>query len=88
MMSVRSRFLDFSRPGTIWRLWRPHWPSGLQGSEFSWAIAFFLPYAAVFFAFVVYPVAYGIWLGSDPALYAELFELSALCDNRGQHACC
>jgi len=30
------------------------------------------PYAAVFFAFVVYPVVYGLWMGSKPSLYAEL----------------
>ena len=28
----------------------------------------------VFLAFVIYPVGYGLWLGSDPALYAELFS--------------
>jgi multiple sugar transport system permease protein len=27
---------------------------------------------AVFLAFVVYPVAYGLWMGSKPELYAEL----------------
>ena len=27
----------------------------------------------MFLAFVVYPIGYGLWLGSDPALYAELF---------------
>jgi multiple sugar transport system permease protein len=54
---------------------RPHrkWHDGLLGSEFAWAIAFAIPYTVVFFAFVVYPIAYGIYLGSDPALYAELF---------------
>ena len=25
-------------------------------------------------AFVVYPIAYGLWLGSDPALYVEVFD--------------
>jgi multiple sugar transport system permease protein len=47
---------------------------GLQGSEFTWAIAFIIPYAAVFLAFVAYPVVYGLWLGRDPALYAELMS--------------
>ena len=32
-----------------------------------------MPYVAVFLAFVVYPVAYGLWMGSEPALYTELF---------------
>jgi multiple sugar transport system permease protein len=47
---------------------------GLQGSEFTWAVAFVIPYAAVFVAFVAYPVVYGLWLGRDPALYAELMS--------------
>src|SRR5262245_53535914 len=47
---------------------------GLQGSEFTWAVAFVIPYAAVFLAFVAYPVVYGLWLGRDPALYAELMS--------------
>ena len=47
---------------------------GLQGSEFTWAVAFVIPYAAVFLAFVAYPVLYGLWLGRDPALYAELMS--------------
>jgi multiple sugar transport system permease protein len=47
---------------------------GLQGSEFTWAVAFVIPYVGVFLAFVAYPVAYGLWLGSDPALYAELMS--------------
>ncbi len=39
-----------------------------------WAIAFAVPYAAIFLAFVLYPIVYGIWLGSRPALYADLFD--------------
>jgi multiple sugar transport system permease protein len=50
------------------------WFSGLQGSEHAWAIAFALPYTAVFLLFVVYPIGYGLWMGSDPALYRELFD--------------
>jgi multiple sugar transport system permease protein len=45
----------------------------LQRSEVAWALAFLLPYLAVFAAFVLYPVAYGLWLARDPALYGELF---------------
>ena len=47
---------------------------GLHGADYAWAIAFALPYTAIFFAFVVYPIGYGIWMGSDPALYQELFS--------------
>ena len=50
------------------------WRGGLQGSEYTWALAFVVPYIAVFFAFVVYPVVFGLWMGSDPTLYAELFD--------------
>jgi len=53
---------------------RRAWRGGLQGSEFTWAVAFVIPYAALFLAFVAYPVVYGLWLGHDPALYAELFS--------------
>lgn len=50
------------------------WRRGLQGSDLTWALAFLVPYAAVFLLFVVYPVGYGLWLGHRPALYAELFS--------------
>jgi len=43
-----------------------------RGSDVKWAIAFVTPYAAVFFAFVVYPVGYALWMASEPSLYAEL----------------
>lgn len=52
------------------RLWRGH----LQGSEYAWALAFCVPYVAVFFAFVVYPVGFGLWMGSEPSLYETLFS--------------
>src|SRR5437870_11847759 len=58
------------RRQSLWRYWR----GGLQGSEFAWAIAFVIPYIAVFLAFVVYPVFYGLWMGSKPSLYAEVFS--------------
>jgi multiple sugar transport system permease protein len=46
---------------------------GLKGGEYTWAVAFVVPYLAVFLAFVVYPVIYGLWMGSDVQLYRELF---------------
>ena len=52
------------------RLWR----GDLQGSEYTWAVAFCIPYIMLFLAFVVYPVAYGLWMGHQPALYAQLFS--------------
>ena len=44
----------------------------LRGSDFKWAIAFIVPYAAIFFALVVYPIAYALWMASEPSLYADL----------------
>jgi|SRR5579872_2186549 len=51
-----------------------HLQGGLKGSEYTWAIAFIVPYAAVFLAFLAYPVVYGLWMGSEPSLYRELFS--------------
>ena len=45
----------------------------LVGSDRMWALAFVTPYICIFLAFVVYPVGYGLWLGSDPASYRQLF---------------
>ena len=45
----------------------------LVGSDRMWAMAFVAPYICIFLAFVVYPVGYGLWLGSDPASYRQLF---------------
>ena len=33
-----------------------------------------MPYFAIFLLFVVYPVVYGLWMGSKPSLYTELFS--------------
>jgi multiple sugar transport system permease protein len=53
---------------------RRAWFGGLHGADSLWAIAFALPYAVIFFAFVVYPIGFGVWMGSDPALYEELYS--------------
>ncbi|HEV2336390.1 MAG TPA: sugar ABC transporter permease [Stellaceae bacterium] len=53
----------------------PRRPPGyrhLRGSDFTWTVAFILPYAAVFLAFAVYPIGYALWMARDPALYAAL----------------
>ncbi len=44
-----------------------------MGSDYLWALAFLTPYIAVFLAFVIYPVGYGLWLGSNIASYKALF---------------
>jgi multiple sugar transport system permease protein len=59
-------------PTTLSRPREPFWARHLRGSEFAWAIAFIVPYVAVFFAFVVYPIAYGLWMAGDTSLYRDL----------------
>ena len=39
-----------------------------------WGIVLLAPYLLVFLAFVVYPVCYGLWMGSNPKLYTEVFS--------------
>jgi multiple sugar transport system permease protein len=46
---------------------------GVRGADRYWAMAFATPYVGVFLAFVIYPIGYGLWLGSDPASYTALF---------------
>lgn len=53
---------------------RSPWRFRLHGSDTAWALAFVVPYAAVFAGFVVYPVAFGLWMGSNPRLYGLLFS--------------
>jgi len=53
---------------------RPPWRFRLHGSDTAWAIAFIVPYAAVFAAFVAYPAVFGLWMGSVPSLYGLLFS--------------
>jgi multiple sugar transport system permease protein len=53
---------------------RPPWHRHLHGSESAWAIAFVMPYAAVFLAFVIYPVAFGLWMARKPSLYGDLVD--------------
>jgi len=52
---------------------RRGWGQGIHGADHVWAMAFAMPYIAVFFFFVIYPIGYGLYLGSNPALYRELF---------------
>ena len=53
---------------------RRPWRIRIQGSDSAWAIAFLVPYVAIFVAFVLYPVLFGLWMGHDPALYDRLFS--------------
>ena len=73
-MSSTQQALAIGRPVAASRSRRPPWRVRLQGSDTTWAIAFVIPYVAVFAAFVIYPVIYGLWMGSDPSLYGVLFS--------------
>src|ERR1700751_873590 len=73
-MSSAQQVLPLEPPAPASRARRPRGYFRLQGSETAWAIAFVVPYAAVFVAFVAYPVVFGLWMGSRPALYALLFS--------------
>jgi multiple sugar transport system permease protein len=72
-MSSTQQALGVGRPVGVSRPRRPPWHIRWRGSDSSWAIAFIVPYAAVFVAFVIYPIVFGIWMGSDLALYERLF---------------
>lgn len=46
---------------------------GLNRADAIWALAFLVPYFVTFVLFVIYPIAYGLWMGGSPSLYARLF---------------
>ena len=73
-MSGSQGVLVARRPIAFGWLWRWPWYRHLHGSDLAWSIAFVVPYAVLFIAFVIYPISYGLWLGSDPTLYAELLS--------------
>ena len=53
---------------------RRTWFRGIHGADYVWAAAFAVPYVVIFLAFVCYPIVYGLWLGSEPQLYAQLWD--------------
>jgi multiple sugar transport system permease protein len=65
--------VNVSRPAARWATVSRSLRGGLKGGEYIWAVAFVLPYVAVFLTFVAYPVIYGLWMGSEASLYRELF---------------
>src|SRR5215475_461722 len=73
-MSSGQQVLPLQTPIPAGRARRPRRRFRLQGSNTAWAIAFVIPYAAVFAAFVAYPVVSGLWMGRQPALYTMLFS--------------
>src|SRR5438132_6087411 len=73
-MSGTGQLLATASPVSVKGPWRPPGHRHLRGADLRWAIAFVLPYAAVFLALVVYPVGYALWMASDPSLYTDLIE--------------
>src|SRR4029077_11307320 len=65
--------IDVARPAIRRRTLSRSLRGGLKGGEYTWAVAFVVPYIAVFSIFVAYPVVYGLWMGSEASLYRELF---------------
>ncbi|HUH86229.1 MAG TPA: sugar ABC transporter permease [Stellaceae bacterium] len=70
-MSATRRVL-VAAPAALKTQGRPPGRGHLRGSDCRWAIAFVAPYVAVFFAFVLYPFGYALWMAREPALYADL----------------
>jgi multiple sugar transport system permease protein len=73
-MSGAQQALGRHRPLAAAAVRRPPWRIRYRGSDTAWAIAFVVPYVAVFVAFILYPVVYGLWMGRDPNLYRVLFS--------------
>jgi multiple sugar transport system permease protein len=65
--------LDIGRPPVRRQALSRYFRGNLKGGEYTWAAAFLVPYVAVFLTFVVYPIVYGVWMGSEWKLYRELF---------------
>ncbi|MBS0640444.1 MAG: sugar ABC transporter permease [Proteobacteria bacterium] len=66
--ALSDRLVSYSGPRrSVWRM-------PFKGSDTAWAVAFLVPYIAVFVAFVLYPVAFGLWMGSEPDLYGWLLS--------------
>ncbi|HEX6959582.1 MAG TPA: sugar ABC transporter permease [Ferrovibrio sp.] len=47
---------------------------GRLRQETVWGLILIVPYLVLFLAFVLYPVGYGLWLGSDPKTYIRLWR--------------
>lgn len=63
MAATRPATIGLPQAGALRQPWSP---------EVVWGAVMVIPYAVVFLAFVVWPVAYGAWLGADPAAYRRL----------------
>ena len=73
-MSVTNQALPIGQASALSPVRRRAMFSGIHGADYIWAFAFAAPYVVIFFAFVIYPICYGLWLGSEPQLYSQLFD--------------
>lgn len=73
-MSTTQQAVPIGRAVGVGRLRRAGGHGGLFQHDYVWALGFAIPYIAIFFLFVVYPIVYGLWLGSEPSLYTDLAE--------------
>ena len=73
-MSSTQQALRFGQSEPVHRSRHKPWRFRPQGSDTAWAVAFVIPYVAVFATFVVYPALFGLWMGSNPSLYGTLFS--------------
>ena len=71
-MSTTQQVLAAGPPVSLKGPWRPSGHRRLGSTDFRWAIAFVLPYVAVFCAFFIYPFGYALWMARNPSLYADL----------------
>ena len=55
------------------------WRGGPRGSNTSWALAFLVPYAAVFLLFVVYPVGTGCGWGITRRATGSCSPIRSIC---------
>lgn len=52
----------------------PSQRSGRMSAEATWGIIMLIPYIAIFLTFVLYPVGYGIYLGTEIKAYRRIFD--------------
>lgn len=73
-MSGAQQVLAAGPSASVEGRWQPPGHRRLHASDIPLAIAFVAPYAALFFAFVLYPIGYALWMGSQPSLYADVIR--------------
>lgn len=52
----------------------PSHRSGRMSAEATWGLIMLIPYIAIFLVFVLYPVGYGLYLGSEVKAYNRIFD--------------